>query len=44
MFEDIHNIEYITLVTDYVPIHNNEQRIKGTEPEDDVELTVEELE
>ena len=44
MFEDIHNIEYITLVTDYVPIHNNEQRIKGSEPEDDVELTVEELE
>jgi hypothetical protein len=44
MFEDIHNIEYITLVTDYVPIHNNEQRIKESEPEDEVELIAEELE
>jgi hypothetical protein len=44
----MHKIEYITLVTDYIPIHNNEQTIKNTEPEpdvdDEVELVTEELE
>jgi hypothetical protein len=48
LFEDMHKIEYITLVTDYIPIHNNEQTIKNTEPEpdvdDEVELVTEELE
>jgi hypothetical protein len=46
-FEDIHSIEYITLVTDYSPIHNNEQKIKSNEEpelENEVELIAEELE
>ena len=42
------NVEYITLVTDYEPVHNNEQKITNTEPESpsesEVEIITEELE
>ena len=44
------NVEYITLVTDYLPVHNNEQPIKATESasesasESEVEIIPEELE
>ena len=44
LFEDIRSIEYITLVTDYLPIHNNEQPLKNKESESEVELIPEELE
>jgi hypothetical protein len=39
------NVEYITLVTDYLPVHNNEQKIsKESTSESDVEVIPEELE
>ena len=43
IFDDMANVEFITLVTDYVPIHNNEQ-ILNKEVGSEVELTPEELE
>ena len=44
IFDDMRSIEYITLVTDYLPIHNNEQPLKNKESEAEVELIPEELE
>lgn len=46
IFDDMANVEFITLVTDYVPIHNNEQKIanKNIEVGSEVELSPEELE
>lgn len=40
------NVEYITLVTDYLPVHNNEQPITNKEIESasEVEIIPEELE
>lgn len=43
IFDDMANVEFITLVTDYLPIHNNEQ-ILNKEVGSEVELTPEELE
>jgi hypothetical protein len=43
IFDDMTNVEFITLVTDYLPIHNNEQ-ILNKEVGSEVELTPEELE
>jgi hypothetical protein len=44
IFDDIRSVEYITLVTDYLPIHDNEQPLKNKESEAEVELIPEELE
>jgi hypothetical protein len=46
IFDDMVNVEFITLVTDYLPIHNNEQKITETKESEleEVELTPEELE
>jgi hypothetical protein len=46
IFDDMSNVEFITLVTDYIPIHNNEQKIanKDVEVGSEVELSPEELE
>lgn len=46
IFDDMANVEFVTLVTDYVPIHNNEQKIasKDIDVGSEVELSPEELE
>lgn len=46
IFDDMSNVEFVTLVTDYIPIHNNEQNIanKDIEVGSEVELSPEELE
>jgi hypothetical protein len=46
IFDDMANVEFVTLVTDYIPIHNNEQNIanKDIEVGSEVELSPEELE
>jgi hypothetical protein len=46
IFDDMVNVEFITLVTDYLPIHNNEQKITENRVSEleEVELTPEELE
>ena len=44
IFDDMSNVEFVTLVTDYLPIHNNEQKISNTEIGSEVEVIPEELE
>jgi hypothetical protein len=43
LFEDTSKLEYITLVTDYLPIHDNEQKLKNKEENTEIKLITEEL-